>query len=294
MTITRRIPILAAMSLLAAACEMRADAQSRMPVRDSGTMTRTLRFDGSGDRTVDVRTINGSIRVIAADRPDVQLDARRRVRARSEEDVARADRDVTLEILDEASRVGAIVQGPEGDVCGEPSNGRRTWRRQDYSVEYELSVQVPRQIRLRLCAINGGDLEVDGADGDFDISNVNGGITLRNLRGSGNAETVNGALVATFLDVPRSEMRLKTLNGNLDATFPASLAADLLLKTFNGDLFTDFDVQRLPRLMASERRNGGDLYVYRSDGSARVRVGAGGPTITLETFNGDVRLRRGR
>jgi hypothetical protein len=289
-----RFPVVGAlmMSLTPAAsgCDMRADAQSRLPVRDERTVARTLRFGGPGERTLDLRAINGSIRVVAEDRTDVQLEARRTVRARSKDDLARADREVTLEVLDDSTRVGAIVREPDGSVCGEPSNGRRTWRRQDYDVEYALSVRVPRQIRLRLCTVNGGDLEVDGTDGDFDISNVNGGITLRNLRGTGNAETVNGALAATFLAVPRSEMRLKTLNGNLDATFPAGLAADLLLKTFNGDLFTDFEVQRLPRL--AERREGG--FVYKSDGSARVRVGSGGPTITLETFNGDVRLRKDR
>lgn len=274
----------------ASGCRMDAEAQSRLPIRDERSISRTLRFGGQGDRMLDVRAINGSIRVIAADRPDVRLDVRRTVRARSQEDVARADRDVTLEILDDAPRVGAIVREPEGSVCGEPSNGRRTWRRQDYDVEYELTARVPRQIRLRLCTVNGGDLEVDGTEGDFDISNVNGGITLRNLRGTGNAETINGALVATFLDVPKSEMRLKTLNGDLDATFPADLAADLLLKTFNGDLLTDYEVQRLPNLVTSERRGGG--FVYRSDRSARVRVASGGPTITLETFNGDVRVRR--
>lgn len=272
-------------------CQMVADAQSRLPVRDEQTISRTLRFGGT-DRIVDLRAINGTIHVVAADRTDVQLDARRTVRARSQSDVERANRDVTLEILDDASRLGAIVRDADGDTCGEPSANRRSWRRQDYAVEYEITARVPRQTRLRLCTINGGELTVDGTDGDFDISHVNGGITLRNLRGTGNAETVNGPIVATFLDVPRTEMRLKTLNGNLDATFPASLAADLLLKTFNGELLTDFDVQRLPPLATSRRRNGG--FVYKSDGSARVRVGSGGPTITLESFNGDVHLRKER
>jgi DUF4097 and DUF4098 domain-containing protein YvlB len=87
---------------------------------------------------------------------------------------------------------------------------------------------------------------------------------------------------------------LKTLNGNVDATFPATLSADFVLKTRHGELLTDFDVEVLPQpVAAAERRNG--KFVYRSNDAARVRVGQGGPEISMETMNGDVRvIRAGR
>jgi len=51
------------------------------------------------------------------------------------------------------------------------------------------------------------------------------------------------------------------------------------------------EAQSLPRpTPVGERRDGG--FVYRSDGSARVRAGGGGPAISLESFNGDVRVLR--
>ena len=288
--ITAAIAMLSIAASVVSGCGIQADAQSWLTVRDERTVSRTLRFGGGGsDRVVDLRTIHGSIRVTAADRPDVQLDARRTVRARSQADVERAEREVTLEVLDDASRVGAVVRDPASTVCGEPWNDRRSWRRQDYVVEYEFAAQVPRRTNLRLCTVNGGQVDVDGIEGEFDISNVNGGITIRSARGTGNAETVNGLIVATFLESPKSEMRLKTLNGNVDATFPAALSADVLLKTFNGNLWTDFDVQYLPRqVQTADRRSG--RFSYKSDGSARVRIGNGGPTIAIETFNGDVRV----
>lgn len=281
-----------ALAGLSTACEMNLDAQSRYPVRDTQTVTRTLRFDGSTTRDVDVRTISGSIRVVASDRSDVALEAVRTVRARSADDLETANREVRIDFMDGAASVGAVVR-TNGVTCGD-SSSRDGWRgRPRYEVDYAFTLQVPRRVALRLCTINGDAVAVEGTEGDFEIDNINGEISLRNMRGSGTAETINGDLVASFAEAPREDSFLKTLNGNLDATFPASLSADLLLKTFNGDLWTDFDVQVLPQKPAeAQRRNGG--FVYRSDGSARVRVGKGGPELRLETFNGDVRVLRGR
>lgn len=291
MTGTLGISILAVTPVLAAACEMRADAQSRMPVRDAHTITRTLRFDGSGDRSVDVRTINGSIRVIAADITGVEIEARRTIRAERASDVEAAEREVTLDFLDAQSRIGVAVRH-SGQTCGDSFQGRHDWRRR-YQVEVAFTIRVPRRTDLRLCTINGGDVRVEGTDGDFDVSNINGPIVLEAVRGTGFAETINGDLTVSFAEVPRGMLRIKTLNGDVEATFPEELSADLSLRTRNGELLTDFDVQSLPqRPERSERSNG--LFVYRTDGSARVRVGRGGPELSLETFNGDVRVLKGR
>jgi hypothetical protein len=75
-------------------------------------------------------------------------------------------------------------------------------------------------------------------------------------------------------------------------TMPDRLAATLRMKSFNGGLFTDFEVQSTPapKRVAAERRNG--MYVYRSTDFTTVSVGGGGPELTLETLNGDVRVLR--
>lgn len=270
-----------------------ADGQSRYPIRDERTVTRTLRFGGSGARTVDVRAVNGSIHVVAADIPDVQLEVRRITRARSDADARDAERDVTLDFFDNEPRVRAVVREAGDLVCGEPSNSRgRSWRPR-YEVAFEFTIRVPRRINLQLCAMNGEEIRVEGTDGEFDINHLNGRITMADIRGAGSAETLNGPVIVSFAEAPRAASWLKSLNGAVEATFPAGLSADLLLKTRNGDLLTDFDVQMLPQpAAAAERRNG--RFVYRSDGSARVRVGRGGPEISMETLNGDVRVLKER
>src|SRR5688500_2289040 len=122
-----------------------ADAQSRYPVRDTRTLTRTLRFGGTGARTLDVRAVTGSIHVIAADVPDVQIEVRRVTRARSDADVRDAERDVTLDFLDGEPRVRAVVRSAGDVVCGEPWNGRGQswWPR--YEVAFEFTIRVPRR-----------------------------------------------------------------------------------------------------------------------------------------------------
>ena len=268
------------------------DRPSRPSTADS-TIARTLRFAGSGERTLVIRLINGSIRVAGSDRETVDLQVRKRIRAEDDAAVREAESDVTLDIADNAAMVGAIAREPNGQVCGEPSDGRRGWTwRPPYEVAFDISVQVPRGTRLALCAINGGEIRVDETTGDFQVNHVNGPIAMSGVRGSGDAETVNGPVAVTFSETPRAASRFKTINGDMTVALPAGAAADLAMKTFNGGLFTDFDVQPLPRpaAVAVERR--GTTTVYRSNDFTRVRVGRGGPEILVESFNGDVRVVR--
>ena len=268
-------------------------AQERFTSVHETTTTHALRFAGGGERTVVVRLVRGSITVAGADDATVTLEARRQIRAADEDAVRAAEREVTLDIADNAPLIGAITHEPHEQICGEPQGGRRGWTwRPAYTVTFDVSVRVPPGTRLALCTVNGGDIRVDGTNGDFQVNNVNGRITMTGVRGSGYAETVNGPVTVSFAEPPRAASRFKSVNGDIRVTFPAALAAVLAMKTFNGGLFTDFDVQPLtdPGPIAGERR--GARTVYRSNQLTRVRVGSGGPEMLFETFNGDVRILR--
>lgn len=268
-------------------------APSPAAVVREDTVARTLRFGGTGERTLVVRLVRGSITVAGWNDATVSLEARRRIRADSEAAADDAEREVTLDIADGAPIVGAIVREPHGQVCDTPSDGRRGWAwRPAYDVRFDVTVRVPADTRLALCAVDGGDVRVEGTRGDFQVSHVNGRLTMTGIRGSGDASTVNGAIDVSFADAPRAASRFKTVNGDVAVTFPPSLSAVLAMKTFNGGLFTDFDVQPVaePRPITGERR--GSATVYRSNGLTRVRVGAGGPEMIFDTFNGDVRILR--
>ena len=270
-----------------------AQRSSRYEVMDESTMSRTLTFAAGGGRTLDVRNINGFIHVDASGDAAVQMSIRKEIRAETREDLAEAQRDVRLEFAEGTARVGATVMDRGGHVCGEEWNDRGPrGDRVRYHVRYDFTIRVPRGVALRLCTINGGDVIVNGTEGDFIVENVNGPVEMNRVAGSGRAHTVNGGVKVSFTANPRGQSSFKTVNGNVDVSFLDGLAADFAMKTMNGGLFTDFDAQPLasPVAAAGERRNG--KFVYRAREYTRVRVGAGGPEIAFETLNGNVRARR--
>ena len=264
-----------------------------MPVQRESSSQVVLRFDAGGMRTVDLRTITGSIRVTTASRDDVRVSVTRRTRAERETDLATADRDVRLETATIGATVSALVRDRE-QTCGEPNTSRRDswWDRARYQVDVSLEAVVPPGTRIRLCTVNGEAIVASGTFADFDVTNVNGRIELSGVRGSGRATTVNGPVRVTFAESPRDASAFKTVNGDVVVTFPRDLSADLRLKTFNGELLTDFDVAALPAqpLTIRDSRNGRTR--YRSGGVTTVRAGSGGPELSFETLNGDVRILR--
>jgi len=287
---TRLTAVLVACALAGGA----ADAKDL--VRDERTTTKRLQFSGAATRTVDVRTISGSIRVTGDTGSDVRLEAVTTVEAEDAAALTAAFREVMVETEEQGATVAISVRENGETACGEPNSGGRRgpawWDRRRYSASTTLNIRVPRDVRVRLCTVNGGEVTVTGTQGDFDVSNVNGKIVLRDVRGSGRATTVNGGIDAVFAGSPREESRFKTVNGEIAVTFPRDLSADLHLKTFNGGLFTDFETTTLAPTPEPARRAGAPRYVYRPRGFTNVRVGAGGPELTFDTLNGDVRILR--
>ena len=273
------------------------DAQrpSRYQVVDESDVTRTLNFAPGGGRILDVRNTNGFIHVEATTGSSVQMTIHKVIRGETSADVAEAQRDVRLEFKDGTPRVEATVFDRRGHYCGEEWEARnddRNWDRIHYNVRFDFTIKVPRDAALRLCTVNGGDLIVTGTQGDFDVTNVNGLINMQNVAGSGRAHTVNGPVSVSFTANPKQPSSFKTVNGSVDVQFLDGLSAEFAMKTMNGGLFTDFEVQPLPATMAAapERKDG--RFTYRANEYTRVRVGSGGPQITFETLNGNVRARR--
>jgi hypothetical protein len=281
--------------LVLAALAVGCTTSARGLVRDERRESRRMQFSGAGTRTVDVRTLNGSIHVTGDGGSDVRLESVTRVEADHDAALRAALQDVKIEAEERGETVAVTVRDDGQNTCGEnwqQQRGRAWWDRRQYSTSTDLTLQVPRDVRVRVCTVNGGTVTVTGVNGDFDVSNVNGKVVLTDLGGSGRANTVNGGIDASFTRAPRAESQFKTVNGTIEVAFPRDLSADLSLKTFNGGLFTDFDTTPLP--VAAERVDRSDRprYVYRRGGTTRVRIGAGGPELTFDTLNGDVRIVR--
>ena len=268
-----------------------AGAEGKGTIQKEDPVQRTLHFAGPGPHTLEVRTVTGNVRIEGYDGADVVMTATRTTTADSAEDFAAAQRDVKLDVADGADTITAVMRYADGDTCGEHEHHHdRDWP--DYEVRYDFTFRVPRDTRLVVCTINDGHVNVQGTRADFVLRSINGPIDLADMSGSGEATTVNGAVKGSFSAPPRGDSVFKTINGNIVLTMPPSFAADLRMKTFNGGLYTDFDSQPLAGNLPIVAERKGDRTVYQSNAYARVRIGSGGPQMTLDTLNGDVRILR--
>jgi DUF4097 and DUF4098 domain-containing protein YvlB len=91
------------------------------------------------------------------------------------------------------------------------------------------------------------------------------------------AETMNGAVVARATS--KSPVELSTKNGSVELVLPPDGSADVEASTVNGHVTSEFGpvpAPAIPRLQ-----------------DVRLRVGSGGPRVSLKTLNGNVAVRRG-
>jgi hypothetical protein len=251
----------------------------------------TIRRSFTAVKSADVDDFDGSITVAGADRGDIEMEVRKTIRARSQEKIEEAKREVRLDIAQSGADLRLYVDGPFRCKCGDGSINYRGSRYYGYEVSFDVNLKVPRDVSLRLRTVNRGNIRVENTTGSFDVENINGGVDLVGVAGSGHAYALNRPLKVVFSRNPAAASDFGSLNGDVDITFLRDLSADLWMKTFNGHAYTDFDVTTLPgRPGVRERRDG--KFVYKSNSFYGVRVGHGGPELKFDAFNGDIRIRQ--
>ena len=254
-------------------------------VEQNETIQKTFPFSGSAPKKVIVDNVNGSIHVTGQAGNEIRVVAHKRLRADSQEKAEQARRDVKLDMSQEANTVRLYVDGPFRCRDG----GIHMHGRPGYEVKYDFELQVPRDTAVTLKTINDGEIKVENVSGDYEVENINGGIEMDAASGSGRIYALNGRVRVAFRENPRARSSFGSLNGEVRVTFRPDLSADLRFKTFNGGVFTDFPVSYLPvPAAAGERRDG--RFVYKSNEWSAVRVGRGGPELSFDAFNGNIRI----
>lgn len=114
--------------------------------------------------------------------------------------------------------------------------GDNTWSA--HGAEFEI--QVPRSTNLVVSNSMGGDIEVNGVEGDLDINSMNGEVTLRDIASSAVVNTMNGEISASFKRAPVKPVSFSTMNGEIDVRLPADTKANLRMRTHNGSIRTNF------------------------------------------------------
>jgi hypothetical protein len=257
-------------------------------VESEETIEKVFSVSPSGDAVLDLDNFWGSIDVTGTSSREIQVTVAKTIRAASPSELERAKSEVTLDVTQDGSSVRLYVNGPfRCDQDCEDCWHKRSTRH--YVVKMDFKVRVPERIALRLKTVTEGAVTVENVVGDYQIRNVNGEIAMRNVGGSGSAKTVNGAVKVSFRNNPRDDSEFTTVNGDVELVFARSLAADFRFKTFNGEIYSDFRMTALPAAAPTAERTNG-RFVFRADRFTGARVGSGGPAITLENLNGDLRV----
>jgi hypothetical protein len=237
---------------------------------------KTFTLGPSPHITVD--NVNGPIHVVGDGGSEVRLTA-----TESNPDNAT---DVHLEVTPSADALELYVDGPFRHEHHHWSDDDD----HDQRVVFSFELHVPANASLELSTVNHGDINVEDTAGDFKVENINGAVTLTGISGSGHAYALNRPLKVNFRANPRGNSFFGSLNGKVDLYFQAPLNANLKYKTFNGSVYSDFDVAPIANPEpVSESRNG-SMIVYRRGQFTSGRAGSGGPTLTLDGFNGNIYL----
>ena len=273
-----------------AAYSLGRERSDRWAVKEQETIQRTLTLSGPPMRLV-VDNVNGYVHATGTSGTQVRLIAHKTIRAETASDLEEAKRDVNLDVSEKPGTVSIYYDAPWR--CNGEGQGCRGEHRHFYEVAYDIDVEVPRAARTVISTVNGGDVQVEGIGGEFDVRNVNGGIKMSDISGSGDVRTVNGPITVYFAKNPAGPGSFKTLNGPLDVYFQPGLSADLLFKTFNGEIYSDFDVAARQQPPEEGEQHDG-RFVFHGNRGGAGRVGQGGPELSFDSFNGNIRLHKER
>jgi hypothetical protein len=239
-------------------------------------------------KDLQVDNIFGSIIVTGYEGKEVKLFARKTIKARTQEKIQKAAQEVKLDITEEGNVIDIYVDGP----FRQQHNERGNWRDPGYQVHYDFDIKVPRKTNIYLKAATAGNIQVSSIQGEFQVKHADGKIIMHDISGAGTAKTAAGDVEVSFSKNPDSDCSFKTVAGDIHAVFLENLSADFLLKTRYGDAYSDFPAIILPvQSSATEERKNGK-YVYRSNASVGVRIGAGGPEITMDTLTGNILINK--
>ena len=237
------------------------------------TQGQDFRWSGrlADGQTIEILGVNGEIRATGASGSTAEVTATKSGRGDPER--------VQIKVEESSSGVTicAIYPNQEGTSCHnrETRKNRRN-NNNENNVEVDFVVRVPAGVRFVGRTVNG-NVEATGLTADANVSTVNGDASV-STRGWAEATTVNGDVDAT---VGRADWSgsadFQTVNGTVTITLPASVNAEVQARTVNGDIETDFPLTVTGRF-GPRRLNG--------------TIGSGGRTLSLETVNGQIRIRR--
>jgi len=183
----------------------------------------------------------------------------------------------------------AMVVGKQDDTVRPRINRCRGCR-----VDYQFEVTVPPGTQIDVSTVTDGSIDVAGGGGPVSASNVNGPVEVRDLQDCAQIESVNGAVEVAFARAPSRDCSIKTINGDITLAVPGGTGLDAALSVMQGSVVSEFDLEPLALPAKIDQRKEEGRFVYHIEQAAGIRLGTGGPTFSIESLNGDLRIRRSK
>jgi len=144
------------------------------------------------------------------------------------------------------------------------------------SVEGEISVSDARgSVHAHS---RGDDVTLRRVIGDVDAGTGNGNVRLEDIdAASVNAETLDGDVYFSGAFVAGGRYAFSVHDGDATLVIPQGSAAHMTVATFDGEFTSDFPVT---------------LRHYTGEGRFDFVLGRGGAEVSVEVFDGEIRLRR--
>jgi DUF4097 and DUF4098 domain-containing protein YvlB len=174
----------------------------------------------------------------------------------------------------EGAQSEVSAQTVRGDIVVKGGTGFVTAK----SIEGEVIVEGARG-RINVSSVNEG-IRVTGATGDIAAETTNGSISLAKVEAKViEVATVNGDITYDGNLAQGGRYRFATHNGDITLTVPETAGATFSVRSYNGDFTNNLNLTG----SGSEGRRGRRVSYVLGNGSAEVE---------LESFGGDIRVRR--
>ena len=176
----------------------------------------------------------------------------------------------------------------------EEDNNHITVETESFRRAYDIDIKVPYGSSLKLESTNMGEIRVENVTGEIEVENTNGPITLQNVGGTVVASTTNGDIQASLGRVATDKpLSFATFNGDIDLTLPVEARASLRLKSQEGDVFSDFDLAlKTAPVKTEESGKASGKFRVSIERAAIGAINGGGTEIKLETYNGNIYIRK--
>ena len=256
-------------------------------VTDQNTWSETYPVSAATP-TLHIDNIWGNVRVRAGAARQIAVTVNEKRSAPTQELFELSKVTIYLDVQADDSGVSMIVAQPER------LPGRHIDRCRNCRVEYQFEVTVPAGTQVDVSTVTDGSIDVAGTNGPVNASNVNGPVAAKDLQDCAQIESVNGAVDVSFAGAPSHDCSIKTINGDITLTVPGGAGLDAALSMMQGRVDSEFDLEPLALPAKVEQRNEDGHFVYRIEQAAGIRLGKGGPTFSIESLNGDLRIRKGQ